>query len=209
MLRQKHNKRALVSKKLLWITGIILVAACVSYVIFAKNRDPATPNTLHSNINNTSQKNGVTPANNNVLTKSTENITDASTVPPNKSTDISNRPDEATITDNNGQTTDVTPSDSWSYSKNKSLVVHSPTAQQVLKSGSLLEGSSTSNKISFRLIDNVSGVIAQGDLNVIDGKFSGKFLFSTSANEGRVDIFTINPDGTESNNISIDVRLGS
>lgn len=115
---------------------------------------------------------------------------------------------EGAITDTKGTATAQTPENMWSRSPdNKSITVYAPTQNQVLEDGQILSGASTADVINFRLIDDVSGVIAQGSLDVIDGRFSGVFRFQTSGSGGRVDVFTTDTDGAEKNNIYIPVRF--
>ena len=113
-----------------------------------------------------------------------------------------------TVTDNNGNVSTTPPSSQWSKSKDgTSIVVYTPTANGTLASGDTLSGTSTGTSVSFRLVDNVSGVISQGKLAVVSGKFSGTFNFSTSATEGQVDVFNQASDQTESNNVTIPVSF--
>lgn len=115
---------------------------------------------------------------------------------------------EGTVTQTSIVSTPTGTEEAWTKSSDgTSVVVYSPSKSQILKSGQVLSGSSTANQINFRLIDNVSGVIARGVLPVSDGNFSGTFSFTTKATEGRVDIFTADADGVEANNISIPVRF--
>jgi hypothetical protein len=116
--------------------------------------------------------------------------------------------DEGIVTDTKGSKADTaTPESSWTKSSSGNVVVYSPAQNSVLKSGETLSGSATASRVSFRLIDNVSGVISQGSISVVNGKFSGTFDFDSKATEGRVDVFTVAPDGTESNNVSIPVKF--
>lgn len=116
---------------------------------------------------------------------------------------------EGTVSDNNGRIDSLPPEDQWTKSADgKSIVVYSPSANQTLKSGQQLTGASSSAVVNFRLIDNIQGVIASGSINVVDGKFAGTFDFSTTAEQGQVDIFTTASNGSESNTISIPVRFG-
>ena len=112
-----------------------------------------------------------------------------------------------TVADNQGQVSTTPPSTQWSTSPNGAITVYSPVQNSVLHSGDTLSGAATGDRVSFRLIDNVSGVISQGSLSVVNGKFSGTFNFSTKATEGRVDVFNQAADGTESNNVSVQVKL--
>jgi len=114
---------------------------------------------------------------------------------------------EGTLTDNQGSIGSIPSQNQWTISPNGSITVYTPNANASLASGSVLSGKSVIPKVSFRLIDNVSGVIAQGDIAVINGNFSGTFNFSTNASEGRLDIFNMREDGTEVNNVEIPVRF--
>jgi hypothetical protein len=115
---------------------------------------------------------------------------------------------EGVVNDNKG-VIDSVPSESvWTKSADgSSVIVYGPAANQTLKSGQKLTGTSTATVVNFRLIDNVQGVIATGTIDVIDGKFSGTFDFSTTADQGQVDIFTTAPNGSEANTVSIPVRF--
>jgi len=114
---------------------------------------------------------------------------------------------EGIITDTGGNTSSIPPSGDWSSSASGAITVYSPAKNSLLSTGQILSGISTLDRVSFRIIDSVSGVIAQGSLGVVGNKFSGNFSFDTTAKEGRLDIFTVNADGVESNVIEIPVRF--
>lgn len=115
---------------------------------------------------------------------------------------------ESIVTDNNGNVGTPPPANKWTQSQNGTITVYTPTKDAALKSGDILSGATTTTgKVAFRLNDNVSGMIATGTLDIVNGKFSGKFDFSTTATEGRVDVFSQAADGTESNHVSIPVRF--
>jgi type II secretory pathway pseudopilin PulG len=92
-------------------------------------------------------------------------------------------------------------------SKDGAITVFSPANNAVFTSGSSLVGKSTDAKVSYRLIDDVSGVTTTGELGVINGNFSGKFSFSTRAAQGRIDVFQTGPGGVEKSIIEIPVRF--
>lgn len=115
---------------------------------------------------------------------------------------------EGVVSDNKGIIDSVPPENVWTKSADgSSVVVYGPVANQTLKSGQKLTGTSTASVVNFRLIDNIQGVIATGTVNVVDGKFSGTFDFSTTADQGQVDIFTTKSNGSEANTVSIPVRF--
>jgi hypothetical protein len=118
----------------------------------------------------------------------------------------SNR-NEGIVTDTGGNVPSLPPSSGWSSSTSGIITVYSPAKNSLLSTGQTLLGESSADRVSFRIIDSVSGVIAQGSIGVVNGKFSGNFSFETSAQEGRLDIFTVNNSGVESNVIEIPVRF--
>jgi len=114
---------------------------------------------------------------------------------------------EGTITDTKGVVTTIPPESEWSSSSDNAVTVYSPAQNSILSSGNTLSGKSTAETISFRLIDSVSGVIAQGKISVVSGKFSGIFDYSTTATEGRLDVFIADANGIESSIVEIPVRF--
>lgn len=114
---------------------------------------------------------------------------------------------EGIVEDTQGNSTVDTSSEQWTKSQDGSLVVYAPYSSKLLASGDILSGVSNGSRVSYRLIDNISGQIAQGSLQVVNGRFSGVFEFSTKATEGQVDVFNQASDGTETNNVSIPVRF--
>lgn len=87
------------------------------------------------------------------------------------------------------------------------LTVFSPGLNSLVKSGQSISGKTKLSKVNFRIIDSISGVIASGELTVVNGKFSGTTSYTTNAKEGRIDIFGTKTDGTEFSNIEIPVRF--
>lgn len=116
----------------------------------------------------------------------------------------------ASGTDQNGSTDSQTPDQStWSTSKDgTSIVVYGPAQNSLFTSGSSVFGSATSDTVSYRLSDNVSGLLTSGTANVVDGKFSIKLSFTSSASAGNIEIFNQqNLYGPESNNVLIPVKF--
>jgi hypothetical protein len=111
------------------------------------------------------------------------------------------------IIQDTGGTAPSTDQAQWSSSSDGAITVYMPAKNDLITSGGTLSGASNLSKVSFRLIDDVSGVIAQGSLTVVNGKFSGSFSFSTNGTNGRLDIFSAAPDGVESSNVEIPVRF--
>ena len=123
-----------------------------------------------------------------------------------RSTDV-NVKLEGTVNDQKGLVPEVPPEASWTKSSSGKLVVYTPSASTLLRDGDTLSGGAADERVYFRLIDNLHGIIAQGSLAVVNQKYSGNFDFATNASEGQLDVFTQSYDGTEANNISIPVRF--
>lgn len=87
------------------------------------------------------------------------------------------------------------------------IKVYSPLPNSKVDMNQLIFGDTNLQKINYRIIDNISGVIASGELIAKNGSFSGKVTFNTNASEGRIDIYSTKTDGTEYNNIEIPIRF--
>lgn len=106
------------------------------------------------------------------------------------------------------QGSDKAPNGSAPTTSQDSIIsVYSPAPNGLFVNGASLTGKSSAAKVSYRLMDDVSGVTATGDLMVINGSFSGKFSFSTSASVGRLDVFQISTGGVERSIVEIPVRF--
>jgi len=92
-------------------------------------------------------------------------------------------------------------------SKTGEITIYSPQKNTEVKSGVMVAGASTLAKISYRLIDSVSGMIAQGELTMTNGKFSGNLNFITTAKEGRLDIYATRADGAEYSTVELPLRF--
>lgn len=113
----------------------------------------------------------------------------------------------ASVDDLNGNSGATTDKNTWLTSKTGEIVVHSPTTNQTIKSGVTLSGTSSLSSVNYRVIDSLSGVIASGRLNVVNGKFAATISFTTSAPEGRLDIFGTRADESEFSNVEVPVRF--
>lgn len=113
----------------------------------------------------------------------------------------------AEISDTNGNLDASTPTDKSIVSKTGEITVYTPQKDSLVQSGQVVSGKSSLSKVTYRIIDSSSGMIAMGELKVVNGNFSGKLNFSTSASEGRLDIFGTRDDLSEFSNIEIPMRF--
>lgn len=111
------------------------------------------------------------------------------------------------VEDTNGSITPETDTSSPLVSETGEITVYAPKNNTPLTSGQILAGRSTLPKVSYRLIDSSTGMIAAGELNVVNGNFSGKINFVTGARDGRLDIFGTRADLSEFSNVEIPVRF--
>lgn len=114
---------------------------------------------------------------------------------------------EGIVTDNNGNISNIPPADKWTKSASGAITLYTPVKGELLQSGSSLSGEANIAYVSFRLIDDVSGMISQGNLKVVNGRFSGIFNFKTTGSVGRLDIYSTEQDGSEMNSIEIPLRF--
>lgn len=114
---------------------------------------------------------------------------------------------DAVISDNQGSISQIPEESSWTTSSTGQITLYSPSKNQLIKNGGSISGQSSLSAVSFRIIDDVSGEISTGQLSVVNGKFSGIISFSTTASEGRLDIFGTKSDGGEFSNVEVPVRF--
>lgn len=191
----KHNPIKRNKKRLILLGVLVLLASLTAWLLI--------PNSSRDRFLNESAE------------EATDNAQTTSTTPTAQSdyTSGNDRPvsnqdkNEGLVVDNHGNVGNVPSEDQWTSSNSGQITVYFPAQNALLADGDSLSGSSSLSEISFRLIDSVSGLIAQGQITVVNGKFSGTFDFNTSANEGRLDVFGVASDGTEFSEIEIPVRF--
>lgn len=109
--------------------------------------------------------------------------------------------------DTGGRDTPAT-DDQGVSSESGAITVLSPTVDAVFDSGTVIAGKTEGvSRVQYRVIDEVSGVVVQGNLAVVDGSFSGKIQFNAQSKAGRLDVFSFDASGSEINNIEIPVRF--
>jgi len=176
---KKHKVAIIVAAALLVVTMSILL-----FVLFHQNKP----------VSNTSQ---TTNSNNSSTTDSTTHTQSASSGSQGGAIDT-------------GGTTTVTdaPQAGWTAATSGNIVVHSPANNSLLSTGDTIYGTALTDIVNYKLVDNDSGVIAQGQLSVVNGTFSGILMFRPSSNAGILKIFSYNQStGAEENRVEITVRF--
>ena len=86
------------------------------------------------------------------------------------------------------------------------ITLLSPQDGDTLASGATISGSAKVPTVQYRLVDDTAGVIAQGPLSVVNGKFAGKLQFTSRGRTGSFAVFSFDPQtGAEVNSIKIKV----
>jgi hypothetical protein len=120
---------------------------------------------------------------------------------------LSENKGSAVVSDTNGAINSNIDTSHPTVSKTGEISVFTPQSNALVNSGFTVSGLSSLSLVSYRVIDDVSGVISTGELRVVDGKFSGTLGFSTTAATGRIDFFGTKFDGTEYSSVEITVRF--
>jgi hypothetical protein len=121
----------------------------------------------------------------------------------------SNTQSQGGATDNKGQApTSSGSSQSSITSPSGDITLEQPTTNQLVSDGATIFGQAKVQTVQFRVIDNSSGVIAQGSLDVVNGSFSGTLHFKAYSTTGELNVFSIDPQtGAEINEISLPIKL--
>lgn len=105
-------------------------------------------------------------------------------------------------------TTETTSSAQWTTSTSGVITLQQPVANTTVNSGDTLRGTAETDTIQYRLVDDKVGIIAQGSLSVVGGKFSGVLQFNAHSTTGELKVFSIDPQsGAEINHADIKINL--
>lgn len=195
MLKQNSRYQKSKSPKLfILILLAVMVVGVGAYLLFARNRSTDRPVV----VDDDAQTDSTVPS-------AQEDFTEGGDREPGNS--MNENDGSGGISDENGVVDPGTDTANPLTSTGGEITLFSPKKNSTVATGQIVTGTSTLPKVSYRLIDNVSGVISTGELNVVNGKFSGKFEFDTSATEGRLDIYAVRSDASEYANIEVPLRF--
>ncbi|HEV2402957.1 MAG TPA: hypothetical protein VGS08_02030 [Candidatus Saccharimonadales bacterium] len=114
------------------------------------------------------------------------------------------------ITNQKVNTPTLPPSSDWVSSSNGDITLQEPSSGTLFKSGDPIVGLARVNSVQFILTDNTVGLIAQGNLSVDNGKFSGTVQFTPHANSGKLEVYYPNPsNGAEDDIVDVDVNFSN
>ena len=100
------------------------------------------------------------------------------------------------------------PSNEWTSSSNNEITLQYPVKTTAFASGDQIVGLSSVSPVNFIIVDNSVGQIAEGDLNVVNGKFNATVKFTAHSNSGELQIYHPNPtNGAEEDVININLSF--
>jgi hypothetical protein len=110
---------------------------------------------------------------------------------------------EAGVADNNKNNETVNKNES----NTSELTITTPKANQATSNSQTLEGTAPADtqKVYYRLQSNDIGLLGQGELMVSSSRFSGKIATGGYTGRGFVEVYLVDKDGLEKNNIKTEV----
>lgn len=95
-------------------------------------------------------------------------------------------------------------------SNSTGITISSPSAGSTVKAGTKLEGTAPTayTKVSYRIQSDERGLVGQGELNVVKGKYSGTIGSGGASGNGYIEVFVVNANGNEDKHTKVTVKLG-
>lgn len=90
------------------------------------------------------------------------------------------------------------------------ITISSPSAGSTVKAGTKLEGTAPAgySKVSYRIQSDERGLVGQGELNVVKGKYSGTIGSGGASGNGYIEVFVVDANGNEQKHTKVIVKLG-
>lgn len=184
------------NKKTLIVSGIVILALIVGGAFYL-------------GVFTNTQKSSTT---NNNKTKATVTGTPSTPIQHTSTPSSSNSsPTQSSTSSQSSQTTtsSTPPSSQWATSSSGAITLQEPYSDETIQSGATISGTAESSvsTVNYILTDNSVGQIAQGSLDVVNGKFTGTLHFTSHSTAGTLQVYSPNPsNGAEENIINIDVN---
>lgn len=128
----------------------------------------------------------------------------------NKTNSSSNDASQGGATDNNGKVSgdQTTIESDWKKSDSGVVILKEPIGGNTIKSGDEFSGTASGlDSVEYRLVDDTAGVIAQGEVSVVNGSFSGNLQFKPRSSSGVFKVYSFNAQGQEINSSEIEVKF--
>jgi len=190
-MKKRSKRKSLATRKFLALAGLILLAALggILYLV------------LHHTNSMNLASGGQYTAKGSTSKPTSHQVTPTS----------NNGSNEGGVVDKNGQTTgNLPPAAQWVSSSSGNITLQQPSPNAVVRSGDSLSGLAKVSNVQFILSDSSVGLIAQGNLNVVNGKFDGILQFTPHSNSGKLEVYYPNPNnGAEEDIIEINVSFST
>lgn len=189
-MKIKSNKSTLKTRHITFI----IVATLVIFLVFATYFVGSTPQTSpNGNSEDSSKDDGnkvsIDPSVEDVIRKGGSANEGAQSNGGIKETDTSN----------------IKQSSGGSSSDSGVITLFTPTKNQRINQSVRVTGSSHVPVVHYRISDDVSGMIGNGQLTVKNGLFSGDLSVNTTAQRGTFEVYSFDSQGREINNINIEI----
>lgn len=88
------------------------------------------------------------------------------------------------------------------------IIIDAPVVNSTVTGGSKLEGSTPQgiSKVLYRLQSDDRGLIGQGELNVVGGRFSGSLVATGVSDSGYIEVFILDTNGREQKHTKVVVQ---
>ena len=195
MLNKRENNKKY--KVLFYLLGLIVIIIAGWGIINYTNvhKSASTPNNKSNNKTSIRKKTPISSPNNS--TKKSANTNSGQKVVGGViSTSGQNSSNSSTASTN-----------SATSSSSGLITLIQPSSNSTISNGAIIYGTSKLSEVGYTLIDNRVGIISQGSLSVINGVFSGRMLFTPQSTTGRLDVYSTNAQGVQSNEIEINVNF--
>jgi len=107
--------------------------------------------------------------------------------------------------DTNGNDRSSSSPSKWTGSQDGKILLKQPAQSQLVGNSFSIIGIAYSDNLNFRVIDESSGVLGQGRLNIVNNNFSSSIQLEPKSKNGRLDVFSVRDDGTENSEIQIEL----
>jgi hypothetical protein len=180
IMKRKNNKIRL-------LVLVLLAAVLVGWALYAKFLQPK-------------KTTNVTPTQQSLQDEVNKNAEEA-----NKN--FTGTVDNGGVADTSGAASVPTQTSTSSSSASGIITLTAPSNGAKLASGNTIAGSAKVSQVQYRIKDDSYGVLATGQLSVVNGKYSGTISIRPKGTAGTLEIFDFNANGVEENNIKITVTF--
>lgn len=141
-------------------------------------------------------------------TSQQQGTTSKKATPHNANTPTSSVGQGGAVDSNGSSSAALPPKADWNVSSDGNITLQLPSSGDHISSGAQIVGLAKVDKVHFMLIDDAVGLLAQGELKAVNGKFAGQLSFASKGQTGRLDVYFPDPaTGAEKSLVEIPVKF--